>query len=115
MKTKTEEYFTFLGVRYNGNWETAYNLYSLSKEYPTFSDYLLYEGKPIQTTFSEFIDETEKEFLTAQLKQNGYNISKTANELKILRVTLCTKIVKLGIELPGRQLNFKPYTKKIKL
>jgi len=43
----------------------------------------------------------EKEFITAKLKENGWNVSKTAEVLKIERSNLHRKINALGIEVEG--------------
>ena len=105
MKTDNN-YFTFLGQRYEGSWETAYKVYELSKEYPTFAEYLRYEGKPIKTDLKEFISTAEKEFLENRLRINGYNITQTANELNITRVGLTIKIKALQIDMPGHKINY---------
>ena len=109
---KKNDYFTFLGQRYQGNWEKAYNLYQLSKEYKTFAEYLKEHGKKIETDLSEFMSSTEKEFLEAQLKANKFNVSKTAAALKIDRVTLNVKIANLKIEVPGHKINYLPKSYK---
>lgn len=99
-------YFTFLGQRYDGNWEQAYELYKLSRDYATFSEYLRYEGKPIKTDLKEFISTAEKEFLENRLRINGYNITQTAKELNITRVGLTIKIKALQIDMPGHKINY---------
>ena len=104
-------YFTFLGTMYEGNFETAFTIYQHSKLYNTFTDYL----KDNYTAINDhkiLINNIEKEFLTARLKENSFNISKTAKQINISRVQLCNKIVNLKIELPNRVLNYIQYKKQ---
>lgn len=107
-------YFTFLGTMYEGNWKQAFELYQQAKIYATFSEYLKHNHNPI-TSHQFTIEQTEREFLTARLKENNYNLSKTARQINITRVALCNHIIRLQIEIPGRKLNYIQYTKKIKL
>ena len=44
---ENNEYFTFLGVRYSGDWMEAYKLYEQAKKYPSFASYLKEHGKEI--------------------------------------------------------------------
>lgn len=44
---ENNEYFTFLGQQYEGNWIDAYKLYEQAKTYPTFASYLKEHGKEI--------------------------------------------------------------------
>jgi len=104
-------YFTFLGTMYEGNFEDAFTIYQHSKLYNTFSDYLKDNYAAIND-HKIHINRIEKEFITARLKENNFNISKTAKQINISRVQLCNKIVNLQIDLPNRTLNYIQYTKK---
>jgi DNA-binding NtrC family response regulator len=104
-------YFTFLGTMYEGNFEQAFTIYQHSKLYNTFSEYL----KDNYSAINEhkiLINNIEKEFISARLKENNFNISKTANIINLSRVQLCNKIVNLKIQLPNRNLNYIQYKKK---
>ncbi len=48
--------------------------------------------------FQDFKDYIEKEFVEYKLKQNNWNVSKTAEELEIQRSHLYNKIVKFGLK-----------------
>jgi two-component system nitrogen regulation response regulator NtrX len=50
----------------------------------------------------EFQDQTEKLFIERKLKENGWNISKTAEALNIQRSHLYTKIKQYNIENPAK-------------
>jgi DNA-binding NtrC family response regulator len=104
-------YFTFLGTMYEGNFEQAFTIYQHSKLYNTFTDYLKDNYSPINV-HKILINNIEKEFIFARLKEHNFNISKTANIIKLSRVQLCNKIVNLKIELPNRKLNYIQYKKK---
>ena len=47
----------------------------------------------------------EKDYITAKLKENGWNVSRTAELLKIERSNLHRKIAALGIEMDGREIS----------
>jgi DNA-binding NtrC family response regulator len=51
----------------------------------------------------EFQDLTEKIFIERKLKENNWNISKTAEALNIQRSHLYTKIKQYGIENPAKE------------
>ena len=53
----------------------------------------------------EFQDLTEKIFIERKLKENNWNISKTAEALNIQRSHLYTKIKQYGIENPAKEEN----------
>lgn len=60
------------------------------------------------TKYDEFklniaVDEFEKDFILKKLKENNYNISKTANNLGIYPSNLYSKINKLGIVIDGKK------------
>ncbi len=104
-------YFTFLGTMYEGDFQQAFTIYQHSKLYNTFSDYL----KDNYSAINEhkiLINNIEKEFISARLKENNFNISKTAKQINISRVQLCNKIVNLQVELPNRTLNYIQYKKQ---
>lgn len=110
MKTNNN-YFTFLGTMYEGNLEQAFTIYQHSKLYNTFSDYL----KDNYSAINEhkiLINNIEKEFFTARLKENNFNISKTAKVINLSRVQLCNKIVNLQIDLPNREIKYIQYKKQ---
>jgi DNA-binding NtrC family response regulator len=48
-------------------------------------------------TFKEFKDRTEEAFIRVQLEKNGWNVSKTADQLEIQRSHLYNKIRKYGL------------------
>jgi DNA-binding NtrC family response regulator len=104
-------YFTFLGTMYEGNFEDAFTIYQHSKLYNTFSDYLKDNYSAINN-HKILIENIERDFLNARLKENSFNISKTAKQINISRVQLCNKIVNLQIELPNRTLNYIQYKKQ---
>jgi len=104
-------YFTFLGTMYEGNFEQAFTIYQHSKLYNTFSEYLKDNYAAINE-HKTLINNIEKEFITARLKENNFNISKTAKVINISRVQLCNKIVNLQIELPNRELKYIQYKKQ---
>ena len=49
-------------------------------------------------SFQEFKDETEKEYILSKLEKNGWNVSKTADEMEIQRSHLYNKIEKYGLK-----------------
>ena len=49
-------------------------------------------------SFQEFKDETEKEYILSNLEKNGWNVSKTADEMEIQRSHLYNKIEKYGLK-----------------
>jgi len=104
-------YFTFLGTMYEGNFEQAFTIYQHSKLYNTFSEYLKDNYAAINE-HKTLINNIEKEFITARLKENNFNISKTAKVINISRVQLCNKNVILQIELPNRELKYIQYKKQ---
>jgi two-component system nitrogen regulation response regulator NtrX len=57
----------------------------------------------ISNSFAEFKERTEKMFLEKHLKQNNWNISKTAEALGIQRSHLYNKIKKYGLEKEGEE------------
>lgn len=59
---------------------------------PSSSDYSKYKS------FQEFKDETEKEYILSKLEKNGWNVSKTADEMEIQRSHLYNKIEKYGLK-----------------
>lgn len=104
-------YFTFLGTMYEGDFQQAFTIYQHSKLYNTFSEYLKDNYSPINN-HKILIENIERDFITARLKENSFNISKTAKQINISRVQLCNKIVNLQIELPNREIKYIQYTKK---
>lgn len=62
-------YFTFLGTMYEGNFEQAFTIYQHSKLYNTFSEYLKDNYAAINE-HKTLINNIEKEFITARLKEN---------------------------------------------
>jgi len=61
------------------------------------------EGNPIANyddfpSFQDFKDYTEKEFIKYKLEKNGWNVSKTADEIDIQRSHLYSKIEKFGLK-----------------
>jgi len=101
-------YFTFLGNTYAGNFEDAFTIYQHSKLYNTFSDYLKDNYQAI-TEHKTLINQIEKDFISVRLKENNFNITKTAKQINLSRVQLCNKIINLKIEIPNRKLNFIQY------
>ncbi len=59
---------------------------------PSSSDFSKYKS------FQEFKDETEKEYILSKLEKNGWNVSKTADEMEIQRSHLYNKIEKYGLK-----------------
>ncbi len=59
---------------------------------PSSSDFTKYKS------FQEFKDETEKEYILSKLEKNGWNVSKTADEMEIQRNHLYNKIEKYGLK-----------------
>jgi two-component system nitrogen regulation response regulator NtrX len=59
---------------------------------PSSSDFTKYKS------FQEFKDETEKEYILSKLEKNGWNVSKTADEMEIQRSHLYNKIEKYGLK-----------------
>ena len=53
-------------------------------------------------TLKEFQKLTEKMFLSKKLKDNSFNILKTANNIEIQRSLVYNKIESLEIVIPGR-------------
>lgn len=104
-------YFTFFGTMYEGNFEQAFTIYQHSKLYSTFSEYLKDNYQAIND-HKIHINRIEKEFIAARLKENNFNISKTAKQINISRVQLCNKIVNLQIELPNREIKYIQYKKQ---
>lgn len=49
-------------------------------------------------SFQDFKDHTEKEFIKYKLEKNGWNVSKTADEIDIQRSHLYSKIEKFGLK-----------------
>lgn len=49
-------------------------------------------------SFQEFKDETEKEYILSKLEKNGWNVSKTADEMEIQRSHLYNKIEKYQLK-----------------
>jgi two-component system nitrogen regulation response regulator NtrX len=67
------------------------------------------EGKPLRpgsfveaSTYEEFKSISEKAFLERKLQENKWNISKTADKLKMQRSNLYKKMQKLGINPPDK-------------
>jgi len=56
-------------------------------------------------SFREAKSAFEKDYITAKLKENGWNVSRTAELLKIERSNLHRKITALGIEMDGRDIS----------
>ena len=54
------------------------------------------------TTFQEFKDRAEKAFIEEKLRENNWNISRTAESLDIQRSHLYTKMRKYGLMKDGR-------------
>lgn len=50
------------------------------------------------TSFQEYKDQTEKDFIKYKLEKNGWNVSKTADEIEIQRSHLYSKIEKFGLK-----------------
>ena len=50
------------------------------------------------SSFQDFKDHTEKEFIKYKLEKNGWNVSKTADEIDIQRSHLYSKIEKFGLK-----------------
>lgn len=111
MKTDNN-YFTFLGTMYQGNFEQAFQIYQNNQVYNTFSEWLK-DNLPAINSHKIHLETTEKEFLTARLKENKYNVSKTASLIGITRIGLNNKIASLKIEMPNnRKIKYLQYTKK---
>lgn len=106
---ENQNYFTLYGLTYQGNFEQAFTIYQHSKLYNTFSDYLKDNYTQI-TEHKVLINQIEKDFFAARLKENNYNVTKTSRLINISRVQLCNKIVSLKIEMPeNRKLNYIQY------
>lgn len=101
-------YFTFLGNTYQGDFQQAFTIYQHSKLYNTFSDYLKDNYQTIND-HKVLISQIERDFISARLKENNFNITKTAKQINLSRVQLCNKIINLAIEIPNRKLNFIQY------
>jgi two-component system nitrogen regulation response regulator NtrX len=54
-------------------------------------------------TLQEFKDEAEKTFILAKLRENGWNVSKTAEAIDTPRSNLYKKIEQYGIKRDGTQ------------
>lgn len=50
------------------------------------------------SSFQDFKDHTEKEYIKYKLEKNGWNVSKTADEIDIQRSHLYSKIEKYGLK-----------------
>lgn len=50
------------------------------------------------SSFQDFKDHVEKEYITYKLEKNGWNVSKTADEIDIQRSHLYSKIEKFGLK-----------------
>ncbi|RQP17472.1 MAG: sigma-54-dependent Fis family transcriptional regulator, partial [Parapedobacter sp.] len=50
------------------------------------------------SSFQDFKDYTEKEYIKYKLEKNGWNVSKTADEIDIQRSHLYSKIEKYGLK-----------------
>ena len=58
------------------------------------------EGGAQAKTFQDFKEQAEKQFLEQRLRENGWNISQTALELKMQRSNLYRKMEKYGLRPP---------------
>jgi DNA-binding NtrC family response regulator len=72
-----------------------------SEEHKFLSDFDKFLHSPI--TLHEFQDKSEKVFIEKKLRENNWNISKTAEALNIQRSHLYTKIKQYKIEIPSRE------------
>jgi len=72
-----------------------------SEEHKFLSEFDKFLNSPI--TLHEFQDRSEKVFIVKKLRENNWNISKTAEALNIQRSHLYTKIKQYNIEFPSKQ------------
>jgi two-component system nitrogen regulation response regulator NtrX len=71
------------------------------KDHKFLSDFDRYVNSDV--SLHEFQDQTEKLFIERKLKENNWNISKTAEALNIQRSHLYTKIKQYNIENPSKE------------
>jgi len=58
------------------------------------------ETLPFDETFERFVDSAEREFLQRRLEQNGWNMTKTAQDIGMQRSNLYKKIERYGLRRP---------------
>ncbi len=83
----------------------------LSEKNITQKDVITYANPGIQkpsngefdmfTSFQEYKDHTERNFIKYKLEKNSWNVSKTAEEIEIQRSHLYSKIEKFGLKREG--------------
>lgn len=79
----------FLNANRSSNHINESTILSITQTSTDFSKY---------KSFQEFKDETEKEYILSKLEKNGWNVSKTADEMEIQRSHLYNKIEKYGLK-----------------
>jgi DNA-binding NtrC family response regulator len=106
---------TLISLPWTGNIRELRNMIErliiLSEKSITQKDVIAYANPGIQrpsngefdmyTSFQEYKDHTERDFIKYKLEKNAWNVSKTAEEIEIQRSHLYSKIEKFGLKREG--------------
>lgn len=106
---------TLISLPWTGNIRELRNMIErliiLSEKNITQKDVIAYANPGIQkpsngdldiyTSFQEYKDHTERNFIKYKLEKNAWNVSKTAEEIEIQRSHLYSKIEKYGLKREG--------------
>lgn len=106
---------TLISLPWTGNIRELRNMIErliiLSEKSITQKDVIAYANPGIQkpsngefdmyTSFQEYKDHTERDFIKYKLEKNSWNVSKTAEEIEIQRSHLYSKIEKFGLKREG--------------